>query len=156
MPKVLEKVEVPRCPLRIEVPVEWSERIDDEKCDTMDFRSKFNESNKEEEIEVGPIPVEKTCVAGIKEHPMETKRNKRTPKIQRLRKVCEQWRSENIQKKKRQGTQKRKEVGRAGIGRRVAVTYLLPPRSLWNLWNGRRKRSAWRSHRMKTDIGATP
>ena len=75
MAKVLEKVEapkVPRGPLRIEMPVESSKPIDEEKCDTRDFRSKSNKA-KEEETEVEPIPVEKTSVAGIKEHPMETK-----------------------------------------------------------------------------------
>ena len=72
MAKVLEKVEAPKGPLQIEVPVESSKPIDEEKCDTRDFRSKSNEA-KEEETEVEPIPVEKTCVSGIKEHPMQTK-----------------------------------------------------------------------------------
>ena len=58
VPQVLEKVEAPKCPLRIEVPVESSEPIDEEKCDTREFRSKSNEA----ETEVGHIPVEKTCV----------------------------------------------------------------------------------------------
>ena len=75
VPKVLEKVEAPKCPLRIEVPVESSEPIDEEKCDTRELRSK---SNKEER-EVGHIPVEKTCVAGSKEHPMETKEERTNP-----------------------------------------------------------------------------
>ena len=156
MAKVLEKVEapkVPRGPLRIEMPVESSKPIDEEKCDTRDFRSKSNKA-KEEETEVEPIPVEKTSVAGIKEHPMETKEERvnhedtKTEEGMRAMEVREY--------RKRQGTQKRKEVGRAGIGRRVAVTYLLPPRYPWNPWNGRRKRSAWKSGRMETDIGATP
>ena len=73
--KVLEKVEAPKGPLRIEVPVESSEPIDEEKCDTRDFRSK---SNKEER-EVGPIPVEKTSLAGSKEDPMETKEEQANP-----------------------------------------------------------------------------
>ena len=76
--KVLEKVEVPKGPLRIKVAVKWSERIDDEKCDTRDFRSKSNESNKVER-EVGHIPVERTSVAGSKEHPMETKEERANP-----------------------------------------------------------------------------
>ena len=80
MSKVLEKVEAPKGPLRIEVPVESSKPIDEEKCDTGDLRSKSNEA-KEEEREVGPIPVEKTSVSGSKEDPMETKRSERNPKI---------------------------------------------------------------------------
>ena len=72
VPQVLEKVEAPKCPLRIEVAVESSKPIDEEKCDTREFRSKSNKA-KEEEREVGPIPVEKTSLAGSKEHPMEAK-----------------------------------------------------------------------------------
>ena len=80
VPQVLEKVEAPKGPLRIEVPVESSKPIDKEKCDTRDLRSKSNKA-KEEEREVGPIPVEKTSVSGSKEDPMETKRSERNPKI---------------------------------------------------------------------------
>ena len=129
MSKVLEKVEAPKGPLRIEVSVEWSERIEDEKCDTRDFRSKSNKSNTsnksnkshksnksnkstKEEREVGPIPVEKTSVSGSKKHPWKRRRSEQTPKICRLRKVWEQWRWENIHKRKRQGTQEKKEGSR--------------------------------------------
>ena len=78
VPTVLEKVEVPKGPLRMEVPVESSKPIDDEECDTRDFRSKSNKA-KEEEREVGHIPVEKTIVSGTKEHPMETKEEQENP-----------------------------------------------------------------------------
>ena len=59
------------------------------------------------------------------------------------------------EKETRHSEERRKEVGRGGIGRRVAVTYLLPTRypwnpcnpsnpwnpcNPWNPWNGRRKR----------------
>ena len=43
-----------------------------------DSKSKSKEA-KEEEREVGPIPVEKTRVAGAKEHPMETKEERASP-----------------------------------------------------------------------------
>ena len=42
------------------------------------MRSKSKEA-KEEEREVGPIPVEKTRVTGTKEHPMETKEERVSP-----------------------------------------------------------------------------
>ena len=75
VPKVLEKVEAPKGPLQIEVSAESSKPIDEVKCDTRDFRSK----SIKEEREVGPIPVEKTCVSGGKEHPMETKEEQANP-----------------------------------------------------------------------------
>ena len=61
------------------MPTGSSEPTDDEKCDTRDSKSKSKEAEKEEEREVGPIPVEKTCIAGTKEHPMETKEERASP-----------------------------------------------------------------------------
>ena len=71
-----QKTESPQVLERMEVPVRPSDPIE-ESCDAKSDKP----MSKEEETEVGHIPVEKTCLAGPKEHPMETKEQENPGRI---------------------------------------------------------------------------